>query len=129
MTLGEIQDSEEKKLRDFTVHDKHQETLLAQLFFKVLINFDGRWFRHKKKRAYNMTDFEYFEIKTLFDIYKKDMKRVIDMAVEAFIHANNIFGKSEAKDKRVSKKEEDKIRKMLKMAGAIEASKIYKRLT
>lgn len=120
LTIKDIE-SDKRELHWFRWRNIHEQHLLYQIFYATLEKYEmGLLNKDRPKQSgVSITVTERLEIQIQYDGYKKDLKKGLDLYVEAFIQKNEIFPKAKADNKperelRVQEKERnEQIRRMM----------------
>jgi len=129
---------EATKERFFKFSNKEEDRLLNQIIFMVINNkreyklyslrssLTGR-----KSRALSveLTELEFIQVKELFPIYRKELKKAYKDVYQAFTIANNIYPENKSQSSKEPTKEEiDSYYRALKMSQGIEKTEILKKI-
>lgn len=83
---------EEKVWAEFSIKTRADSALLTQVIIHVL-QVDG--FNYRKRGMWwkiEMTKMQELECHLQYDIYRRALRKEIDLCIQAFIHANKIYG-------------------------------------
>lgn len=94
ITEADLQ-QEKTEIRRFLYETEFEQTLLMQICSKVKDSQDFDVYVNKKKSdkpflGFELTDFQFIEISTLFDFYKPIMKKEMKKAASAFCLAQKL---------------------------------------
>jgi hypothetical protein len=116
--------------RWFSYKTDLEEPLLLQIFYKVTgdtehFAYTGKY-RHRKKRGVVCTELEAVEIQMLFNFYREEMKKELEVFKAAFINKNDLFPDETARmykktdSPEMSDEEIEKYRKAAQMAEGMD---------
>lgn len=126
LTLESLNQKEEKKIRWFSYRNTYEQMLIDQIayaFFCATKCYSSKL--ERRKRGFDLTEKEFVDFQVYLDAYKKGMKKTLEMAYTAFLHANKIFPPNSGNEK-YELTEQDK--QMLGMSEHIEAQQIFKQI-
>lgn len=136
LTLDEVLGNEQiKKLRVFKITREWHEELLHQCYYKVLNVGKVSFRRGKGLIAYELTDYEYAELSSLFDWHKKqlnqELKRLIIDYVDAYIVRHDIQNNNDddddgQDDKYISPEERARLLRVFELSHFVEESSYHK---
>lgn len=126
--LGKV----ERKERKIWHYWDWEYRLVNQVCYKLFPNFDRWSYRRDKHHTYiELTDAEWIEFEYVYNIYKKDFEKELDLFFIAFIQKNHIFPELD-KDPEVptiqDKYTKGELLRIGMMAQGIEHSQIRKAL-
>lgn len=129
ITLDELE-GEEKEYHYWNYDSKHERTMLFQVLFKVLNNAEFTYRKGDRKAGFELTKAEYIEVDLQYTTLRKELKRHIERAVNAFIQANELYSDTVTDEERkYSAAELEELRAMLRMAQTITPTAVNKQLT
>jgi hypothetical protein len=107
----------------------HERTILFQTFGKVCNTSEITYYKGDRKCGFELTPSQYIEMDLHYSILRKDLKKHIERAVRAFIHANELFSNHPSeKQKEYTQEELEEIEAMLRMARSIAPSQVNRQL-
>lgn len=108
--------------------NKFEKQILFQTYGKVADKDTIKYYKGDRKCGFELSSSQYIEMDMHYTILRRDLKKHIERAVTAFIHANELFSSTPSKSHEYTDKELDEIWEMLSMANIITPSEINKRL-
>ncbi len=136
---SEITD-EALSVRIVSFKNSEEDRLLAQIIYTVINHkrkyktfgmINSRTRKKVKSTSVELTDLEYVQIKELFDIYRKELKKAHKDVYQAFIIANNVYPSNpnpNEVEKEMTNKEYDDYLRALSMSRSIDKVEILKKI-
>lgn len=131
LTMADLEDGHDVRRYAFTPRNGFEKKLLIQIMAHVIPDWEGHcWkYNNSQKREFDLTPAQYAEASVMFDIYRKDLRKTLQHAYSAFIHANKIFPTRESEpdpdEKPMDMEEMEAIGSMMQ---GIQPSRIRKQL-
>lgn len=135
LTLADLEEVHAVEKFTFNPRTEWEKKLLTQIIFKVMpADWPGVVWTQKGKRGqtFEMTPAQHAEASVLYDLYKKDLKKVQERAFSAFIQSNRIFKDTPADPAAPAPErtpaELAEIEKVLAMAAGIDKTAVHKQI-
>lgn len=109
---------------------KHERQILFQTYCKVVNTSEITYYRGDRKCGFELTPSQFVEMDLHYSILRKDLKKHIERAVNAFIQANALYSDtpSDKEPRTYTQEELEEIEAMLRMARSIEPSAVNPQL-
>lgn len=119
-------EKEETKIYSLRYKTQYEKKLLLQVLHYVLNLHEIRTVIYNSTIHIRLTEYQYIEVSTIYTILKAELKKELDITLEAFIVKNRIFSQSVSKnDSPLTAKD----LKIIERAGTITKTELHKQLT
>lgn len=108
----------------------HERTILFQTFGKVCNTSQITYYKGDRKCGFELTKAQYIEMDLHYSILRKDLKKHIERAVNAFIQANELYSNtpSDKEPRKYTQEELEDLEATLRMARSIQPSQVNRQL-
>lgn len=129
--IQDILDDKKRSSYEFRYKTKNERVLLIHIYMKVRPEVDDFfYYQRNRKIELELNSSEYVEMKIMWNVYKKELRKQLEITFLAFLKSQNLFRTSQNKtEKEINSEELQKWVAIYKRSDEIDEIRLLKELS